>query len=106
MKIYFGKASDQDVNVFGTDGLLEHNGDFYSGCVEFGSNPGGIEDVMIMDGCNRRLPISVDNLYEVCVILSEFSNLHGEITAAEELREYVESADNEAATCEHGHIHY
>lgn len=103
MKIYFGKSDD--TITFGTDGLLEHDGDYYSGVVEFGSNPGGIEDVLIQDGCGRRIPVSVDHLFELCTILSEFSNIRGEIARGQEMQEYVES-DEAAVTCANGHIHY
>ena len=106
MKIYFGKAPTQELNGFGTDGLMEHDGEFYSGCVEFGSNPGGIEDVVISDGCGRGIPLSVDTLLEVCAALCECINIGREISAAEELKEYVESSKNIAAVREFGHIHY
>lgn len=106
MKIYFGLANASEVNEFGTDGLLEHSGDYYSGVVEFGSNPGGIEDVMISDGCGRQIPISVEDLFGLCNALSECANIHSEIAQAEELKDYVESRYNEASVCGEGHVHY
>ena len=106
MKIYFGKATEQELDDFGSEGLIPHNGNYYSGSVEFGSNAGGIEDVVIEDGCNRAIPVSVTNILELCTILCEYANIKTELESAEELKEFVESENNSAHICEHGGIHY
>lgn len=106
MRIYFGEASERDVEEFGTDGLLEDRGQHYAYAVEFGSNPGGIEDVMLRDGCGRQVPVAVDHIPHMIKALAECYSMSAEIQAAQELREFVESEDNTAAVCEHGHLHY
>lgn len=102
MKIYFGQTSPDE---FGTDGLLEHDGDYYSGAVEFGTNPGGIEDVMIMDGCGRRVPISIEHANILAVALKECANIKAEIDYIENLEDKVYS-DEVGTICEFGHVHY
>ena len=70
MNIYFSEASIEDIESFGDEGTfiaMDANDEpryFYNG-VEHGTNPGGIEEVRIYDGCNRSIPISVDNIPEL-----------------------------------------
>lgn len=106
MRIYFGEVSDADINSFGTDGLFEVEGAFYSGGVEVGSNPGGFEDVMIFDGCNRRVPISTDNIEHLIKALTECLNVANTLREAEDLHDFAANEDNAAVICEHGHIHW
>lgn len=67
MNIYFSEAPKDDIESFGDEGTFvtrDVNGElryFYNG-VEHGTNPGGIEEVRIYDGCNRSIPIAVDNI--------------------------------------------
>lgn len=104
MKFYFGQ--EHDTETFGTSGLLKHGNEYYSGVIEFGSNPGGIDDVMISDGCGRSIPVSVEHLYAICTALSEVSNMRGEIDTADQLRDFVENKNEVATVCAQGHIHY
>ena len=60
MIYYFGKVPSNDVTAFGSDGLFEHEGDYYYNKVEVGSNPGGMEDFVLSDTCGRSIPISTD----------------------------------------------
>lgn len=106
MRIYFGEASDRDVEVFGTEGLLENRGSYFNYMVEYGSNSGGLDDVVIHDGCGRSIPVSVDHLRALCRVLVECNNIHTEIREASELQEFAESEDNSVHVCEQGHIHY
>ena len=106
MRIFIGQASEIDVYNFGTSGLLENEGKYYSAVVEFGSNSGGIEDIMISDGCGRSIPISTTHVLQLCTALSECENIHTELTTAEELKEFAEDYDNVATVCENGHVHY
>lgn len=74
MKIYFNPVSQEDVDAFGEDGLLEtDNGNFYYHCVEFGTNPGGLDEFTIHDGCNRLMPICVDAVDELIEVLEKIS---------------------------------
>ena len=106
MRIYFGEASERDVEDFGTDGLLENRGQFYAHSVEFGSNMGGVEDIMLQDGCGRQVPVAVEHIPALMKALMECYTIAQDIREAEELREFAESNDNTAAVCENGHIHY
>lgn len=106
MRIFIGEASAQDMEVFGTDGLIENQGSFYSLEVEYGSNPGGTEDVVIRDGCGRSIPVSVQDVFALCKALSECSNINHELVEAARLQDFVENAENTAYICEHGHLHY
>ena len=103
MKIYFGQT---EIDEFGSDGLVQCDGGYYTGVVEFGTNPGGIEDVMISDGCGRRIPISVDHLQQLISALGECATLRREIDEGEQLRADVESDGMYGTVCEFGHIHY
>lgn len=106
MRIYFGEVNERDVEEFGSDGLLGNRGQFYAYSVEFGSNSGGVEDVMLSDGCDRGLPIAVEHIPQLIKALTECYSISTEIRAADELREFAESNFNTAAVCEHGHLHY
>lgn len=106
MQIFIGEVSEQDVEMFGTDGLFENRGQYYSLMVEYGTNPGGLEDVMISDGIGRSVPVSVDHLFQLCKALVECNNINTELREADELREFATSLDTNAAICPHGHIHY
>lgn len=96
MKFLINKSSQADINDFGVDGLLEGaDGGFYSYQVEFGTNPGGLEEVAISDGCNRYIPVAIENVPALVAALNECMALNNEIKMAENLTEMVES-DNEA----------
>ena len=75
MNIYFSEASQEDIEHFGDEGTfvaMDSNDEpryFYNG-VEHGTNPGGIEEVRIYDGCNRSIPISVDNIPDLIAALT------------------------------------
>lgn len=62
MKIYFNQVPDSDVQFFGDSGLFGPNDsdNFFYNYVEYGSNPGGLEEVMIVDGCDREIPINME----------------------------------------------
>jgi hypothetical protein len=62
MKIYFNQVPDSDVQFFGDSGLFGPNDsdNFFYNYVEYGSNPGGLEEVMIADGCDREIPVNME----------------------------------------------
>lgn len=66
MKMYFSKA---DQNDFG--GVFEVNGNRFYNCVEFGSNPGGIEEVLISDSSDRAVPIYMGDLPALKAIIDD-----------------------------------
>lgn len=106
MRIYFGETSERDVEVFGTDGLFEVQDQFYGYFVEFGSNPGGIEDIVVQDGCGRKVPVCLEHIPQLIQALAECYNIGAEIAHGQDLQDFAEGQDNTAVVCEHGHIHY
>jgi hypothetical protein len=64
MKINFAQVSASDVDMFGDEGLFgpDDNGNFYYNYVEYGTNPGGVDEVAIIDGCNRYMPIAMESV--------------------------------------------
>ena len=99
MKIYFGKADLHDVEQFGDEGMfsIEKNGKtnwFYQG-VEHGTNAGGLDEVRIFDGCNRSIPISIDQVPGIVEALNYCYNNYQSITHGNSLVERIES-DEEA----------
>jgi hypothetical protein len=85
MKFYFGEVPEQDATEFGIDSLFEKDGSYYYYCVEYGSNPGGFDDIMISDTCNREVPVSVENLQNLVSILQECMALSMEVAESVEL---------------------
>ena len=106
MKIYFGEVSEQELDEFGTDGFLQRDGRYFSGAVEFGTNAGGIDDVVVMDGCGRSIPLSVEHLGQIVAAFQECGALYNEIAEAEQLRNDVTNVFSYGTVCEHGHVHY
>lgn len=79
MKYFFGQVPHQDVDMFGEDGLFEYNGDFYYNMVEFGTNPGGEEDLVIADTVGRLVPVSIDHIGTLIQVLQDIQNTLDEV---------------------------
>lgn len=95
MKIYFGKADPQDIVTFGDEGVFKLvRGDetqyFYQG-VEHGTNAGGIDEVAIFDGCNRKIPIAIDQIPELVEALNYCYNAYQDIELARKREKEIES---------------
>ena len=102
MKIYFNQVPDNDVQSFGDSGIFGPNesDNFFYNYVEFGSNPGGLDEVMIVDGCDRAIPLNMEAIPDLVRALSKTYSLwltiHGgaKIAAIAENKEvelYVEN---------------
>lgn len=87
MKFYFGQVPDSDIDDFDIYELFEQNGNYYYYCVEFGTNPGGTDEIALYDTCGRMVPISVEHLGELAAIAVECNNIAGEIQRAEQTLE-------------------
>lgn len=96
MKIYFG-SQHKDV-VFDTDGMFSSKTDsdyyFYYG-VEFGTNPGGVNEVSIFDGCDRKVPVDIESVPELIEALQRCYNIHEKLEEAEELKLNLEDNNYE-----------
>ena len=93
MKINFAQVPDTDVDMFGDDDLFgpDENGNFYYNFVEFGTNPGGFDEVAIVDGCDRYRPIAVENIPELIRALAEVYKISANIRSVDLIKEFVES---------------
>jgi hypothetical protein len=93
MKIYFSQVPDADVDNFGDEDLFGPNkaGNFFYNQIEFGTNPGGIEEVAISDGCNRYIPICVDTIPELIEALNICYNLKSHLDSRAKVEAIVES---------------
>lgn len=93
MKYYFGKVPQRDVEMFGTDELFQHDGEYFYNQVEIGSNPGGREDFVISDTCGRSIPVSTDMIPGLARVLLDIKLMLGTIEEAEALE--ADLADSE-----------
>lgn len=93
MKINFSQVPAADVDVFGEDGLFgpDAEGNYYYNYVEFGTNPGGTDEIAIVDGCGRFMPIAVENLPELIRVLRELNTISQAIKSAEKITDYATS---------------
>lgn len=74
MKFLIGQVSAQNIEMFGDEGLYEHDGDLFYNMIEIGTNPGGLEDFVISDPIGRSVPISTDHLGELITALTNIQN--------------------------------
>jgi hypothetical protein len=97
MKINFAQVPPNDVDMFGDDNLFgpDASGNFYYNYVEFGTNPGGTDEVALVDGCGRYMPIAVDNIPDLVAALIEVARISDKLTLARQIESYAES-DSEA----------
>jgi hypothetical protein len=87
MKIYFGDANE---DLF-TDGLFTCNDNqFYYG-VEHGTNSGGVDEVVIFDGCKRKVPVHIEAIPELIAALNEIQKVSEAAKEATRLLDRSES---------------
>jgi hypothetical protein len=93
MKINFAQVPAHDVDMFGDDNLFgpDQNGNFYYNYLEFGTNPGGVDEVAITDGCGRYMPIAVNNIPDLIAALIEVARMSDKLTLAKQIESYAES---------------
>lgn len=102
MQIYFG-AVPQD-QVFDADAMFVSEQDddnyFYYG-IEYGSNPGGKDEVLVYDGLDRMVPIDIESVPAMIRALETAYLLHTSAKSAQDFLDRVNSiveADDETAT--------
>lgn len=97
MKIYFHEANLDEYtdaeDVFTAPGLDKH----YWQYVEYGTNPGGLEEVAIYDTVGRYIPIDVEAISGLIQALYRVKEIHTSIKSGNELVELAESNTNESA---------
>jgi hypothetical protein len=97
MKIYFNQVPDADVEFFGDSGIFGPNDadNFFYNYVEFGSNPGGIEEVMIADGCDRGVPLNMDAIPDLIQALDKAYELWVKINYGNTVQTIAENSEVE-----------
>ena len=90
MRFFIDRVPAEDVEAFGTSDLYEDNCKFYYNAVEFGSNAGGIEDFVIMDTCNRSIPLSVTSIDSLIASLLHIQSAIQALNSVEELHECLQ----------------
>ena len=84
MKIFFGKASQQELKVHGTEDLFQHKDEYFYNVVEYGPNMDGMDDFVITDSGGRSVPICTEHISSLITALMVV-NLH--IHKVEEIKE-------------------
>ena len=91
MNIYFGAVKKSEVED--EDGMYvaedAPNHMFYYG-VEYGTNPGGTDEVLIFDGCDRSVPIDIENVPALIQALARYYKVYTGLSLAEKIKEQVE----------------
>lgn len=97
MKINFAQVTPADVDMFGEEGLFgpDESGNYYYNYVEFGTNAGGTEEVLIGDGCNRTMPLTIDSIPDLISALDECYKIAKALEASQRIQDYV-STDTQA----------
>ena len=94
MKIYFGNANE---DLF-ADGLFTLGENQYYYGLEHGTNPGGMDEVAIFDGCSRFLPVHMEAIPELIAALQEIQMIQEAVSRAQEMTARAESSAKGAVT--------
>jgi hypothetical protein len=104
MKINFALVSEENLEFDGTEDLFgpDDYGNYFYNTVEFGTNPGGLDEVTIHDTCERYMPISIEAIPELVMALQECYRIAQHLKKAEEVQEAVLAEDTEAVVTDDG----
>lgn len=93
MKIYFNQVQNSDVQFFGDSGIFGPNGNnnFFYNYVEYGTNPGGLDEVMIADGCDREIPINMEAIPDLVQALHKAYQLWEKINFSHKIQTIAEN---------------
>lgn len=90
MIIYFGAQHKSEVidddGMFVADDAPDHL--FYYG-VEYGTNAGGTEEVLIFDGIDRSIPVDIESVPALITALARFYRVHTSMGLAKAIEEQV-----------------
>jgi hypothetical protein len=97
MKIYFNQVPDNDVEFFGDDGLFGPNDadNFFYNYVEYGSNPGGLDEVAIVDGCGRMIPLNMEAVPDLVQALQKAYDTWAQINFGTKLQQIAQNSEVE-----------
>jgi hypothetical protein len=97
MKIYFNQVPDTDVEFFGDSGLFgpNDNDNFFYNYVEYGSNPGGLDEVAIYDGCDRMVPLNMEAIPDLVKALEKAYATWAQINFGTKLEQIAKNSEVE-----------
>ena len=98
MKYFIGQVPAADLTKFGSDGLFKHNDEYYYNVIEFGTNPGGMEDFVVSDSIGRSVPLSIEHISVLIEALTHIQDSLDSIKTGKEAEEFISS--NEILTFE------
>lgn len=70
MKYFFSRINTDD-DYSDLINYVDSEGNRYYFEVEFGTNPGGIADIVISDTCGRSVPINTESIPDLITVLEE-----------------------------------
>lgn len=70
MKYFFSRINTDEYYP-GFTNYVDEEGNQYFFEVEFGTNPGGIEDIVISDTCGRSVPINSESIPDLIAVLEQ-----------------------------------
>lgn len=82
MKTYFSESPDQD-------GAFQAFDKSFYNYVEFGTNPGGLDEVAIVDGCGRYIPVCIEDVPDLIAALQDAYRMSQELDLATKLVQYA-----------------
>ena len=91
MKYFIGQVPAADLTNFGSDGLFKHNDEYYYNVIEFGTNPGGMEDFVIADSIGRSVPLSIEHIGVLIEALEDIQESLEAIQRGKEVEEFINS---------------
>ena len=97
MQYYFGKINASEMPYYEDGTYFTYNGNHYNNKIEFGSNPGGLEEFVISDSIGRSVPLCVENIDSIIEILSDIKTLLWGITIGDVINRSVTNAATEHA---------
>lgn len=84
MKLYFAPAtSPANDEYYDLDGSFRVAGNNYWMYLEYGTNPGGLDEVAIHDGCDRFVPVHIDHIGELIEALHRVQDMHDTMQTAQ-----------------------
>lgn len=91
MKTFFSPCASVDADDIQGQGVFSVADKYFYNYVEFGTNPGGIDEVSIVDGCGRYMPVCIDDVPDLIAALQDMYQTAQEIALAERVLACVNS---------------
>ena len=89
MKTYFSPCTPDCADELSNQGVFSVGDNYFYNYVEFGTNPGGLDEVSIVDGCGRYMPVCIDDIPDLVAALQDAYATAQEIALAERVMQCV-----------------